>query len=202
MNYALILRLMAKDWYLSRGSLVLIGLGGALAVSLLYLRNEVSGFVGLTSSLIALIFLSILLPMQTVVNERKHRNLPFVMSLPISPIEYTTAEGAGQSVGVRRGLGRRRRWRPGHRRRAVSRAHSHRHRCGAGAVRRLLPDADDGDRVRVRTVDDGDDGHHQRVLLVRVVLPHQAARGAGEPAEPGRGLGRSPAHGCWQWKAR
>ena len=39
--------------------------------------------------------LSILLPMQTVVNERKQHNLAFVMSLPISPMEYTAAKVVG-----------------------------------------------------------------------------------------------------------
>jgi ABC-type transport system involved in multi-copper enzyme maturation permease subunit len=49
----------------------------------------------LISALIAAIMLSILLPMQTVVNERKQHNLAFVMSLPISPMEYTAAKVVG-----------------------------------------------------------------------------------------------------------
>src|SRR5580704_5478929 len=95
MNRALIARLILKDWYLSRLLLVLIGAAGTLSIGLLYLRREDTGTVGLVSALIAAVILSILLPMQTVVNERKQHNLAFVMSLPISPMEYTAAKVAG-----------------------------------------------------------------------------------------------------------
>ena len=95
MNRALIARLILKDWYLSRLPLVLIGAAGTLSIGLLYLRREDTGTVGLVSALIAAVILSILLPMQTVVNERKQHNLAFVMSLPISPMEYTAAKVAG-----------------------------------------------------------------------------------------------------------
>lgn len=95
MNRALIARLILKDWYLSRLPLVLIAAGGTLSIGLLYLRREDTGTIGLISALIAAIMLSILLPMQTVVNERKQHNLAFVMSLPISPMEYTAAKVVG-----------------------------------------------------------------------------------------------------------
>jgi ABC-2 type transport system permease protein len=95
MNRALIARLILKDWYLSRQPLVLIGAAGSLSIGLLYLRREDTGTIGLISALIAAVMLSILLPMQTVVNERKQHNLAFVMSLPISPMEYTAAKVVG-----------------------------------------------------------------------------------------------------------
>jgi ABC-2 type transport system permease protein len=95
MNRALIARLILKDWYLSRLLLVLIGAAGILSIGLLYLRREDTGTIGLLSALIASVLLSILLPMQTVVNERKQHNLAFVMSLPISPMEYTAAKVVG-----------------------------------------------------------------------------------------------------------
>jgi ABC-2 type transport system permease protein len=95
MNRALIARLILKDWYLNRLLLVLIGAAGTLSIGLLYLRREDTGTVGLVSALIAAVILSILLPMQTVVNERKQHNLAFVMSLPISPMEYTAAKVVG-----------------------------------------------------------------------------------------------------------
>jgi ABC-2 type transport system permease protein len=95
MNRALIARLILKDWYLSRLLLVLIGAAGTLSIGLLYLRREDTGTIGLLSALIASVLLSILLPMQTVVNERKNHNLAFVMSLPISPMEYTAAKVVG-----------------------------------------------------------------------------------------------------------
>jgi ABC-type transport system involved in multi-copper enzyme maturation permease subunit len=95
MNRSLTLRLMLKDWYLCRASLVLVALAGAFCVGLLYLRNSSSSLVGLTGALIAAVFVSILPPIQTIVNERKHQNLAFVMSLPISPTEYTASKILG-----------------------------------------------------------------------------------------------------------
>jgi ABC-2 type transport system permease protein len=95
MNRALIGRLILKDWYLNRIFFVLIAATGLLAIGLLYLRREVTGTIGLITALIATIMLSILLPMGTVVNERKQHNLAFVMSLPISPLEYTAAKVIG-----------------------------------------------------------------------------------------------------------
>jgi ABC-2 type transport system permease protein len=95
MNRALIVRLILKDWYLSRLPLVLIAAGGTLSIGLLYLRRDDTGAIGLVSALIAAVMLSIVLPTQTVVNERKQHNLAFVMSLPISPMEYTAAKVVG-----------------------------------------------------------------------------------------------------------
>ena len=62
---------------------------------LLYQGGEAAGRAGLISALISLIFLSILIPQLTVVNERKQANLAFVMSLPISPAEYTMSKVLG-----------------------------------------------------------------------------------------------------------
>jgi ABC-type transport system involved in multi-copper enzyme maturation permease subunit len=95
MNRAVIARLILKDWYLSRTLLILIAAAGTLSIGLLYLRREDTGTIGLISALIACVLLSILLPMQTIVNERKQHNLAFVMSLPISPMEYTAAKVVG-----------------------------------------------------------------------------------------------------------
>jgi len=95
MNRALIGRLILKDWYLSRVPLTLIAIGGTLSTVLLYQGGEAAGMAGLISALISLIFLSILIPQLTVVNERKQANLAFVMSLPISPAEYTMSKVLG-----------------------------------------------------------------------------------------------------------
>jgi ABC-type transport system involved in multi-copper enzyme maturation permease subunit len=84
--------LIFKDLYLSRAPVALVSLIGVLAVATLFFKNEVSGFVGLTTSFIALIMLGNILPMHTIINERKRQNLAFVMSLPISPADYTSAK--------------------------------------------------------------------------------------------------------------
>ena len=92
MNRAVMQHLVLKDWYLNRRQLAILAVAGAATFAAIQLRTEVSGFIGLTGVFIVLIFLGILMPMQTVVHERKHQNLAFVMSLPVSPMEYTTAK--------------------------------------------------------------------------------------------------------------
>ena len=92
MNTRLVRRLILKDLYLSRIPLALVVTIGIAAVGLIFLRNEVSGFVGLTSAFIALIMLGNILPMHTIINERKRQTLAFVMSLPISSAEFTAAK--------------------------------------------------------------------------------------------------------------
>jgi len=92
MTRSLVLRLMFKDWYLSRAILVVIGAVGALSVAALYLRDTFTGIMGMLAALVATIFLGILMPSHTIVNERARQNLAFVMSLPISAAQYTTAK--------------------------------------------------------------------------------------------------------------
>ena len=95
MTQTLVWRLIAKDWYLSRVPLATIAAAGTISIALLFVRGETAGFIGLTCAFVAMVCLAILLPIQTIVNERKKQNLPFVMSLPISPAEYTTAKIVG-----------------------------------------------------------------------------------------------------------
>jgi hypothetical protein len=92
MSRSIVLHVVRKDWYLCRPALILTAAAGVLCVGLLYLRHDGSSFVGLTGALIAAILASILTPIQTIVNERKHQNLAFVMSLPISTTQYTAAK--------------------------------------------------------------------------------------------------------------
>jgi ABC-2 type transport system permease protein len=91
-NRAVMQQLVLKDWYLNRRQLAILVTVGVATFATIQLRTEVTGFIGLTGVFIVLIFLGILMPMQTVVHERKHQNMAFVMSLPVSPMEYTTAK--------------------------------------------------------------------------------------------------------------
>jgi ABC-2 type transport system permease protein len=89
---SIVLRLMIKDWYLSRTLLAVVGVIGAVSIASLYLRHGLTSLVGMVLSLFAVMFLGILMPTQTIVSERMRQNLPFVMSLPVSPMQYTTAK--------------------------------------------------------------------------------------------------------------
>ena len=94
MTRSLVFRMMLKDWYLSRAILVIIACVGTASVASLYLRDNFASLLGMIASLFAIIFLGVLMPTQTIVNERKRQNLAFVMSLPISPMQYTAAKVA------------------------------------------------------------------------------------------------------------
>jgi hypothetical protein len=95
MNGPIVWRLIMKDWYFSRIPLAMIACAGAIWTALLYLRNSTIGLVAMIATIITLVFLSIILPQLTVLTERKEKNLAFVMSLPISSMEYTAAKVLG-----------------------------------------------------------------------------------------------------------
>src|SRR5262245_25409658 len=94
MNYMLVRRLMVKDWYMARAPLVGVAVGGAVSMGLMNLPREM-GFIGIVSALISVVMLSNLIPQLTIINERKQQNLAFIMSLPITPFEYTFAKVLG-----------------------------------------------------------------------------------------------------------
>ena len=91
-NTAMIPLLIRKDWYLHRYEIL-----GAVAVGLIALPITVftgkAGFVlGVILLVGALVTISMQMAITTVINERKEQTLAFVMSLPVSPREYTTAK--------------------------------------------------------------------------------------------------------------
>lgn len=92
MNTTIVKKLILKDWYFLRGPIIGYLAGGAVALLLICNVGEASFFAGLVLLITVLISTGIHLAMATVVNERKEQTLPFVMTLPISYMEYTTAK--------------------------------------------------------------------------------------------------------------
>ncbi len=96
MNTFIVTRLILKDWYLNRGLL-----GAAMVTGFLTLA-AVAAARGTAIALIlgVIVLVTILIGMGAVimssmVNERKQQTLPFVMSLPVSYLEYTTSKLVG-----------------------------------------------------------------------------------------------------------
>jgi ABC-2 type transport system permease protein len=91
MNGSIVWRLIAKDLYLYRWLIT-----GALAagfVSLFLRRVEsLSDNIALILFLTAIVALGIFIAMYGVLTERKEKSLLFVLSLPVSPMQYTTAK--------------------------------------------------------------------------------------------------------------
>jgi ABC-2 type transport system permease protein len=92
MNGPVIKQLILKDWRLFR-LMIYSSIGaGFLALAILEGRTEPAVVVGSVFFFIAIILVSCILPMNSIVNERKNQNLAFVMSLPVSYLQYTTAK--------------------------------------------------------------------------------------------------------------
>ena len=92
MDFGTIRRLVVKDWYFQRFPIAGYLATGALALALVAQPNEGTFFAGSILLITVLIAVGIHLAMATVVEERKNQTLAFVMSLPVSPKEYTTAK--------------------------------------------------------------------------------------------------------------
>ncbi len=89
---AMIRRLVFKDWYFMRWAIAAYLALGGLALYLVSNGGEGSFYAGCVLLFTILISLGIHLVMATVVEERAQHTLPFVMSLPISPRDYTLAK--------------------------------------------------------------------------------------------------------------
>jgi ABC-2 type transport system permease protein len=92
MSSAVVRRLVLKDWYFQRWAIVAYLVVGSLAVLLLALQTQASFYAGVVLLLTVVITLGVHLVVATVVGERTEHTLAFVMSLPISPADYTTAK--------------------------------------------------------------------------------------------------------------
>jgi hypothetical protein len=93
MNLPLVWRLVRKDLHLHRLQLLGLSVGiPVLGLLVATLGGTRWGFMGLVLMSNALIWLTFFVPLGTVLGERKQKTQVFVMSLPISAIEYTTAK--------------------------------------------------------------------------------------------------------------
>lgn len=92
MNAAMVKRLVLKDWYFQRYALIGAVAGGALSLWLIGLGSGAAFYFGTILLLTLLITVGFYLAFATVVREREHQTLVFVMTLPITPAEYTMAK--------------------------------------------------------------------------------------------------------------
>jgi ABC-2 type transport system permease protein len=92
MNYPLIQRLVLKDWYFNRGPVAGYTAGGLAGLAIVCLGTPWSFYAGTVLLITFVVALGIHLAAVSVVQERTEHTLPFIMSLPISPTEYTVAK--------------------------------------------------------------------------------------------------------------
>jgi hypothetical protein len=84
--------LILKDLRLHRAQLLLSLAAGGGALALLQFRNEAAFLIGSVWLFVSLIVLASMLPVSNVVNERKKQNLAFIMSLPVSAVQYAVSK--------------------------------------------------------------------------------------------------------------
>jgi ABC-2 type transport system permease protein len=94
MNTRVMQTLILKDWRLNRTQILLSLFAGLGALGLLQVKGETAFLVGAVWFFIALIVLGCMMPVSNVINERKKQNLAFLMSLPISALQYAISKMA------------------------------------------------------------------------------------------------------------
>jgi ABC-2 type transport system permease protein len=92
MNRSVVWALILKDWRLQRPAIALSGVVSALSLGMFHFKSEVPFVLGAIWFFVPIIVLGCILPMANVVNERKKQNLAFLMSLPLSAMQYTTSK--------------------------------------------------------------------------------------------------------------
>ena len=92
MNYAIIAQLINKDWQLYRWPLVAYVLLGFASLWIFTLGNMVAVNIGAVVLISILAVIGIHMVFENILQERKEQTLAFVMSLPVSFREYTTAK--------------------------------------------------------------------------------------------------------------
>lgn len=98
MTSSVIGHLILKDWRLNRRLISLcIGVGLIALVIALY-AGGVARLLGSVWFFVSLCILGSMLPASAILNERKKQTLAFVMSLPVSSVQYTIAKALSTSA--------------------------------------------------------------------------------------------------------
>lgn len=90
-NINMIKKLILKDWYINQKIIAMYMAGSILALSVISL-GEAQFYMASVLLICMLIGLGNHQIAITIINERKEQTLPFIMSLPISPLDYALAK--------------------------------------------------------------------------------------------------------------
>jgi ABC-2 type transport system permease protein len=95
LNTSVIRLLVAKDWQLFQKQLALYVLAGIVALCFLGLAKPWAFYVGSLMLLIVVVSSACFSISTSLVVERKEQTLAFVMSLPVSPLDFTVSKLVG-----------------------------------------------------------------------------------------------------------
>jgi hypothetical protein len=96
MNWAMVSRLIRKDWYLNRVAIlasIIAGIATLAAMSMTH-GSQIATILGIIVVVSIMIGMGALV-MMSATTERKEQTLPFAMSLPINPLDYTASKLVG-----------------------------------------------------------------------------------------------------------
>lgn len=88
MSGSVVRTLILKDWQLHRTQVLISTAAGVFALGVIQLRGETAFMIGVIWFFVALIVLGSMLPVSNVINERKKQSVVFMMSLPVSALQY------------------------------------------------------------------------------------------------------------------
>ena len=98
MRSSVIGHLILKDWRLNR-LLISLSIGvGLIALVIAQYAGEVARVLGSVWFFVSLCILGSMLPASAILNERKKQTLAFVMSLPVSSVQYSIAKALSTSA--------------------------------------------------------------------------------------------------------
>lgn len=95
LNLPLVRLLVVKDWQLFQKQLAVYVLAGIVALCFLGLAESWAFYVGSLMLLIVMVAAACFSISTSLVVERKEQTLSFVMSLPVSPLDFTISKLAG-----------------------------------------------------------------------------------------------------------
>ena len=95
LNWPVIRLLMIKDWQLFQKQLAAHLLGGIVALAFLGMAKPWAFYIGSLLLIILLVAIACFAISTSLLAERREQTLAFVMSLPVSPLDFTVAKLAG-----------------------------------------------------------------------------------------------------------
>ena len=98
MTSSVIGHLILKDWRLNRLLISLSMAVGLIALVIAQYAGEVARVLGSVWFFVSLCVLGSMLPASAILNERKKQTLAFVMSLPLSSVQYAIAKALSTSA--------------------------------------------------------------------------------------------------------
>lgn len=98
LNLPVVKLLIAKDWRLFQKQLAACVLAGIVALCLIGMARSWSFYLGSLLMIIVLVCASCFSISTSLLSERKEHTLAFVMSLPVTPLDYYLAKLAGNLV--------------------------------------------------------------------------------------------------------